>query len=90
MEKERGRRERAGIWDLICLVYRHKNKGIFSRVHEERKRTESDFLDFGFVCFFQGSMPGEIPKDIRNGDGKRERKKEIKMIHCTIDAKKIL
>jgi hypothetical protein len=59
-------------------------------VHEERKRTESDFLDFGFVCFFQGSMPGEIPKDIRNGDGKRERKKEIKMIHCTIDAKKIL
>jgi hypothetical protein len=48
-------------------------------VQEERKRTESDFLDFGFVCVFQGSMPGEIPKDVRNGDGERERKKEMKM-----------
>ncbi len=46
---------------------------------EERNRTESDFLDFGFVCVFQVSMPGKIPKDVRNGDGERERKKELKM-----------
>jgi hypothetical protein len=48
-------------------------------VQEEKNRRESVILDFGFVCVFQGSMPGEIPKDVRNGDGERERKKELKM-----------
>ncbi len=48
-------------------------------MQEEKNRRESVILDFGFVCVFQGSMPGEIPKDVRNGDGERERKKELKM-----------
>jgi hypothetical protein len=66
------------ILDSLVAEENLKIKEFFPSVRGVEK-TESYFLDFGFVCVFQGSMPGEIPKDVRKGDGARERNKEMKM-----------